>query len=494
MNGHTQRPHRFSKSPPFLLPGLFVVIVILSFNYWKTSRLNRELIASVSMTQENSQTLEKKYKDSIQEKEEKIKALQTENSRLSDDKDEWESFRSDLQKKLDDFRDELTKSQNDLKDAQSSKDQLTLSLKEAGEKLQTSTNENNDLQQYLSQLKKEKADIMSYVAVELGKDGIDYLLSQHVSLPENFTHPSADQQANCYIRAEQECRSRMQNPVQVINPNQNIPIQSPNVGIQSSEAGRSDAVNSGVQAQPKDSANPVGVENSAGDVAANVDSVDVNAGVAVNGEVNNAGVAVNGEMNNAGVEVNGEMNNANNINSNSAPESINKEVTNQVMDDTALGTGEVDESLSRAQNAGDAGEEPHTDGIAESDKLEKNVGENGGENAAGNVGENAAGNVEENAAGNVEENAAGNVEEKREIDIESEKNKIATSEDLEEGVDIRGVVEDGTYEGDDDDDDYENNPKELKVLENNEENLDVDENTTPAILLSSEKTTAASNV
>lgn len=40
---------RFSKTPPFLVPGLIVVIFILGFNYWRASRLNKELLERVSL-------------------------------------------------------------------------------------------------------------------------------------------------------------------------------------------------------------------------------------------------------------------------------------------------------------------------------------------------------------------------------------------------------------------------------------------------------------
>lgn len=49
MTGNTPRHGgRFSKTPPFLIPGLVVVILILSFNYWRASRLNKELLERVA--------------------------------------------------------------------------------------------------------------------------------------------------------------------------------------------------------------------------------------------------------------------------------------------------------------------------------------------------------------------------------------------------------------------------------------------------------------
>ena len=67
MNGSSPRHgNRFSKTPAFLLPGLIVVILILSFNYWRTSRLNRELIQNVSFSQSKSQRLDHELKDANQ--------------------------------------------------------------------------------------------------------------------------------------------------------------------------------------------------------------------------------------------------------------------------------------------------------------------------------------------------------------------------------------------------------------------------------------------
>lgn len=41
------RPHTNSRSPPFVLVGLLVVIAILAFNYWGASSKNNELLEEI---------------------------------------------------------------------------------------------------------------------------------------------------------------------------------------------------------------------------------------------------------------------------------------------------------------------------------------------------------------------------------------------------------------------------------------------------------------
>ena len=68
--------NRFSKSPPFLVPGLLVVIVILSFNYWRTSRLNKELLERVAVSDAHSQKLDYEMKDAAEKSKTLVESLQ----------------------------------------------------------------------------------------------------------------------------------------------------------------------------------------------------------------------------------------------------------------------------------------------------------------------------------------------------------------------------------------------------------------------------------
>lgn len=84
---------RFSKTPPFLIPGLVVVILILSFNYWRASRLNKELLERVAASdgrviacsselktvQESLSSAERRFSDSQYSFKQEKDELKTEN-------------------------------------------------------------------------------------------------------------------------------------------------------------------------------------------------------------------------------------------------------------------------------------------------------------------------------------------------------------------------------------------------------------------------------
>ena len=55
------RPHHNSRSPPFVLVGLLVVIAILGFNYWGASSRNNELLEEIGDLRENLKASEVKY-------------------------------------------------------------------------------------------------------------------------------------------------------------------------------------------------------------------------------------------------------------------------------------------------------------------------------------------------------------------------------------------------------------------------------------------------
>jgi len=100
MSGPSPRNgNRFSKTPPFLIPGLLVVVVILSFNYWRTSRLNKELLESVAHANNLRQKIGHDLKDSEMRIKEKMAEENDLKTKLTQLGNEFEQHKKTVEEK-----------------------------------------------------------------------------------------------------------------------------------------------------------------------------------------------------------------------------------------------------------------------------------------------------------------------------------------------------------------------------------------------------------
>lgn len=103
---------RFSRTPPFMVPGLIIIIVILGFNYWRSSRLNKELLDKVAFSQAQNQKLEMDVLNSKTLVDEKMQKIGLDARRIDQITDEKEQVRNDLSTCRTDFeREKLIQSE-----------------------------------------------------------------------------------------------------------------------------------------------------------------------------------------------------------------------------------------------------------------------------------------------------------------------------------------------------------------------------------------------
>ena len=118
------RPHHNSRSPPFVLVGLLVVIAILAFNYWGASSSNNELLEendklsiqlrqTVNKVEENSKLSEDRLKE--------INKVQEALDQLKSDHDQKTARLSQLEDELDDKKSELESAQRNTETCEASK-------------------------------------------------------------------------------------------------------------------------------------------------------------------------------------------------------------------------------------------------------------------------------------------------------------------------------------------------------------------------------------
>ena len=125
------RPTHGSRTPPFVLAGLLVVVIILAFNYWSVSSTNRDLNSELDalhlryrQSDETSKKQEKAYQQEVAE-------LTRQRSEINDKYALLQKSGSDLQISLNSKQQEIEGLNRQVQEITFEKEQAELNLKSA---------------------------------------------------------------------------------------------------------------------------------------------------------------------------------------------------------------------------------------------------------------------------------------------------------------------------------------------------------------------------